>query len=541
MNPKEQVTKLLTSFRQFWDAQEKKRKIAYIAIIVAIILIAVIVAAILNRKEYTVLYEGLDTAEASEIVSHIQELGYEVSLKSDGSVVVPKGTEDKLTMEMALQGYPKSNLTYDLYTNNVDMFSTESEKREYARMALENRLSAVISSLEGVEKATVTLSIPEQQNTVITTVKKEPSASVVVYLGKNVVLTNEQIEGIRHIVQMSYVGLKEENISIVDSYGIPQIEKETSVDVVADVTKKLAFKTNLENTIKEKILELLRPIYGDDGVSVAVNMVLDFDSKVSEKTDYTPEGNTNSGVLQHGDATEASGGTTVDGGVVGVETNADDTYPTGNTNGNGAWTENSLSNTYLVDTYKEQVEKAGYDIESLSIAVVVYTDYISEAQRQDLVKLVANAGSVNPDLADSVVTVTNFAKFDANLGNDVSVPVYLFGLTFNQLIVAGAILLILLIVLIVVLIITSSSAKNKRRKFEEQVLAASMADAEEGREITDTFNIGLDGQPVEIPSLTNEATDTKDVVIRREITDFARNSPEIVAQLLKNWMKEEEE
>lgn len=541
MNPKEQVTKLLTSFRQFWDAQEKKRKIAYIAIIVAIILIAVIVAAILNRKEYTVLYEGLDTAEASEIVSQIQELGYEVSLKSDGSVVVPKGTEDKLTMEMALQGYPKSNLTYDLYTNNVDMFSTESEKREYARMALENRLSAVISSLEGVEKATVTLSIPEQQNTVITTVKKEPSASVVVYLGKNVVLTNEQIEGIRHIVQMSYVGLKEENISIVDSYGIPQIEKETSVDVVADVTKKLAFKTNLENTIKEKILELLRPIYGDDGVSVAVNMVLDFDSKVSEKTDYIPEGNTNSGVLQHGDATEASGGTTVDGGVVGVETNADDTYPTGNTNGNGAWTENSLSNTYLVDTYKEQVEKAGYDIESLSIAVVVYTDYISEAQRQDLVRLVANAGSVNPDLADSVVTVTNFAKFDANLGNDVSVPVYLFGLTFNQLIVAGAILLILLIVLIVVLIITSSSAKNKRRKFEEQVLAASMADAEEGREITDTFNIGLDGQPVEIPSLTNEATDTKDVVIRREITDFARNSPEIVAQLLKNWMKEEEE
>lgn len=541
MNPKEQVTKLLTSFRQFWDAQEKKRKIAYIAIIVAIILIAVIVAAILNRKEYTVLYEGLDTAEASEIVSQIQELGYEVSLKSDGSVVVPKGTEDKLTMEMALQGYPKSNLTYDLYTNNVDMFSTESEKREYARMALENRLSAVISSLEGVEKATVTLSIPEQQNTVITTVKKEPSASIVVYLGKNVVLTNEQIEGIRHIVQMSYVGLKEENISIVDSYGIPQIEKETSVDVVADVTKKLAFKTNLENTIKEKILELLRPIYGDDGVSVAVNMVLDFDSKVSEKTDYTPEGNTNSGVLQHGDATEASGGTTVDGGVVGVETNADDTYPTGNTNGNGAWTENSLSNTYLVDTYKEQVEKAGYDIESLSIAVVVYTDYISEAQRQDLVRLVANAGSVNPDLADSVVTVTNFAKFDANLGNDVSVPVYLFGLTFNQLIVAGAILLILLIVLIVVLIITSSSAKNKRRKFEEQVLAASMADAEEGREITDTFNIGLDGQPVEIPSLTNEATDTKDVVIRREITDFARNSPEIVAQLLKNWMKEEEE
>lgn len=540
MNVREQLTKILDSFKQFWDAQEKKRKITYLVVLAAILLVAVVAAILLNRKEYVVLYQGLETNEAAEIVSQIQDLGYDVGLKSDGSITVLKGTEDTLTMQMAQMGYPKSNLTYDLYTQNVDMFSSESEKREYARMALENRLSAIIGSLGGVERAVVNLSLPEQKNTVISTVRKYPTASVTVYLEKNATLSNEQIQGITHIVQMSYAGLTEENISITDGFGIPQIAGETSIDVVADVTRKLAFKTNLENTIKNKILDLLVPIYSEDGVSVAVNMVLNFDAKVSENTDYSADGTGNTGVLQHGDATNASGNTTADGGVVGVEGNADDTYPTGDTNGNGAWSESSVSNTYLVDTYKEQVEKNGYTIDSLSIAVVVYTDYISEAQRMDLVNLVAKAGSINPTVAEDVVAVTNFPKFDENPDLEPAVPTYILGLTFNQLVIAGAILLILLIVLIAALVITSKNAKSKRIKFERQVLAASAAEDDDD-EIVDTFTINLNGGSIEVPSLSGETADTKETIIRREIKDFAKNSPDIVAQLLKNWMKEEED
>lgn len=537
---KEQLSKLTTSFRQFWDAQEKKRKIAYIAILIAIVLIAVIIVIILNKKDYAVLYEGLEANEASEIVTAIQDLGYDVTLKSGGTIMVPAGTENVLTMEMAMKGYPKSALNYDLYTNNIDMFTTSSQEREYARMLLQERLSAIIGTFEGVQKATVTISIPEQKNTVISSLRQEPTAAVTVYLDADYKLTDKQIVGIRNTVRNGCVGLTDENISIVDGYGIPQIEGENEIDVIADETRKFAFKTNLENSIKNKILELLTPIYGDDGVSAAVNIVLNFDKKVAENTDYIPEGNGNTGVLQHGDASEASGGTTVDGGVVGVETNADDTYPTGDTNGNGAWTQNSVSNTYLVDTYKEQIEKAGYTIDGLSISTVVYTDYISEAQRLDLVNLVANAGGVNPAVAQDVVTVTNFPKFGTEITNDTA-PVYLFGLTLNQLIAAAAILLILLIIVVVVLVITSRSAKNKRAKFEQQILASEALAGADGEPIVDTFTMDLDGtSPADIPSLSAEE-DTKEVAIRREISDFAKNSPEIVAQLLKNWMKDDTE
>ncbi len=538
----EQVQKLLRSFTQFWEAQDKKRRVIYIALLAVIVLAAVIVAIILNKKDYVILYEGLETTEASEMMALIEEMDYEARL-SNGTIMVLKGTENDIVMRLAQQEYPKNSMNYTYTTTQTGMFTTNEEYRTLYMIDVQDKLSAQISSMENISNAVVNLTSPQQKNTVIQELRQYPTASVMVYLDGIEKLSNKQITGITHLVKMSWQGLTDENISIVDSFGIPQIITEDGdYDYLVEETKRLVFKTNLENTIKEKILGLLIPAYGEDGVSVAVNMVLDLDSKVSENTEYTPEGNTNAGVLQHADADNATGGTTADGGVVGVEGNADDTYPTGDTNGTGAWSENSLSNTYLVDTYKEQVEKAGYDIEGLSISVVVYTDFLSEAQRQDLVRLVGNAGTVNPQIVEDVVTVTNFPKYSDIIEADTDVvPVYLFGLTFDQLILVGAIVLILLLIIFIVLAIVSRNASKKRKAFEKQVIESSVlaADTENG-EPADTFIFGENGEPIEVPSLTDEQIETKEVVIRREISEFAKQSPEIVAQLLKTWIKEED-
>ena len=542
MAVKEQVTKVKKTFTTFWDGQSKTRKIIYIAILAAIVLLAVIVTVALNKKDYVILYEGLETTEAAEMVTLIEEMGYEAKL-SGGTITVLKGTENYIAIQLAQQEYPKSSLGYPFSTENTGMFTTGEEREAYYKIDTENRLGAIIGAMENISKAVVTLTAPEQKNTVISANKQHPTAGVVVYLDGIEKLSNKQIVGITHLVKVSWSGLTEENIVIVDNYGIPQIAGEDSdYDLIVEETKKLAFKTQLENTIKDKVLELLVPIYSEEGVSVAVNMVLDFDSKVSETTDYSPEGNTNTGVLQHGDVEAASGGTTTDGGVVGVEGNADDTYPTGDTDGYGAWSEEAYSNTYLVDTYKEQVEKAGYEIDGLSISVVVYEDYLSEAEKQDLVRLVGNAGTVNPAVLEEVVTVTNFRKFDAL--DDVpagAAPKYLFGLTFDQLIFVGAIVLILILIILIVMAILSGNAKKKRKEFEKQIIERSGLVPSEGEEPVDTFTFSDAGEPIEVPSLTDEQIETKEVAIRREISEFAKFSPEIVAQLLRSWMKEEED
>lgn len=534
----EKIQKTITTVKEYWGRQTKKTKGIYIGGLALVLIIAIVAAVLLNRKEYVVLYEGLETSEAAEIVQLIEDAGYECTLRSGGTIVVPKGTEDTIAMTLAMQKYPKSSINYDTYTTNVGMFTTESEKRQYERIAAEERLSAILSSFEGVREAVATLTIPEKKNTVIEAYKQEPSANAVIYLEDGVKLTNEQIEGMTYLI--TTYGIDKENITLVDNYGVLLLAEDTPADVVAEETRKLKFKTDLENQIREKIEALLIPAYGEDGFSAAVNMVLNFDSKVSEDTVYTPSTNDERGMLQHTDASQASGYATADGGVVGVETNADDTYPEGATNGNGQWTENSVSNTYLVNTYKEQVEKAGYVIDGLSISVVIYTDYLPDTTRQNLVNLVANTGTVNPAVAQDVVTVTNLQKYSEAVPAEAQT--FLFGLTLSQLVILGAILLGILLILIIVLVSLRSGAKKKRREFEKTILEQH-APADGEPLIDSFFSLSDEGSPsVDIPSLNADTgVETKETIIRRELTDFARTSPEIVAQLLRSWVHEEEE
>ena len=534
----EKIQKTITTVKEYWGRQTKKTKGIYIGGLALVLIIAIVAAVLLNKKDYVVLYEGLDTSEAAEIVQLIEESGYECTLRSGGTIVVPKGSEDKIAMTLAMQKYPKSSINYDTYTTNVGMFTTESEKRQYERMAAEERLSAILSSFEGVREAVATLTIPEKKNTVIEAYKQEPSANAVIYLEDGVKLTNEQIEGMTYLI--TTYGIKKENITLVDNYGVLLLAEDTPADVVAEETRKLKFKNDLENQIREKIEALLIPAYGEDGFSAAVNMVLNFDSKVSEDTVYTPSTDDERGMLQHTDASQASGYATADGGVQGVETNADDTYPEGTTNGNGQWTENSVSNTYLVNTYKEQVEKAGYVIDGLSISVVIYTDYLPDTTRQNLVNLVANAGTVNPAVAQDVVTVTNLQKTPDTV--DASAQTFIFGLTLSQLVILGAILLGILLILIIILVSLRTGAKRKRREFEKTILAQH-APAEGEPLIDSFFSLSDEGSPsVDISSLNADTgVETKETIIRRELTDFARTSPEIVAQLLRSWVHEEEE
>lgn len=534
----EKIQKTITTVKEYWGRQTKKTKGIYIGGLALVLIIAIVAVVLLNKKDYVVLYEGLETSEAAEIVQLIEDAGYECTLRSGGTIIVPKGTEDKIAMNLAMQKYPKTAINYDTYTTNVGMFTTESEKRQYERIAAEERLSAILSSFEGVREAVATLTIPEKKNTVIEAYKQEPSANAVIYLENDVKLTNEQIEGMTYLI--TTYGIKKENITLVDNYGALLLEEDTPADVVAEETRKLKFKNDLENQIREKIEALLIPAYGEDGFSAAVNMVLNFDTKVSEDTVYTPSTNDERGMLQHTDASQASGYATADGGVQGVETNADDTYPEGTTNGNGQWTENSVSNTYLVNTYKEQVEKAGYVIDGLSISVVIYTDYLPDTTRQNLVNLVANAGTVNPAVAQDVVTVTNLQKTPDTV--DASAQTFIFGLTLSQLVILGAILLGILLILIIILVSLRTSARRKRREFEKTILAQH-APADGEPLIDSFFSLSDEGSPsVDIPSLNADTgVETKETIIRRELTDFARTSPEIVAQLLRSWVHEEEE
>lgn len=106
--------------------------------------------------------------------------------------------------------------------------------------------------------------------------------------------------------------------------------------------------------------------------------------------DYVPQGN-NSGVLQHAD------GNTVDGGIVGLEANADDTYPTGNTSGAGAWRENSYSYQEYFNTEEySSIIESGYKSVAANPLSTFSVD-VDTASYANVRRMIEYGGNVNPE------------------------------------------------------------------------------------------------------------------------------------------------
>ena len=104
---------------EFFGKLSKKTRILILIGIVAVIVIAVITAVVLNQKSYTVLFSGVTEEEATQIVGKLQESGVEYKYKGDGTILVDEAVADQTRADLAYEGYPKSGFTYDVFTENV--------------------------------------------------------------------------------------------------------------------------------------------------------------------------------------------------------------------------------------------------------------------------------------------------------------------------------------------------------------------------------------------------------------------------------------
>lgn len=542
---KEQANGIAKSASQFWKSQSKKNRIIMLSVIALLVIVAVVLAVSMNKKEtYAVLYTGLDAAESAQIVSEIQAMNVEVQVNGDGEILVPPDKENNIRMELATKGYPKTAYSYSIWTENVDMFTTDSQKREIVKMQLETRLKETIETLTVVDTAHVIIDIPENSNTVISSNRKEPTASVVLHLLPNMPLSSSQVTGIKHIVMTALSGLKEENITITDGNGntLSNSSSQQGVDEIIFETQKLQFKTDFEGAIKEEILNLLRPAYGENGVNVTVNALFDYDKKVSESTTYTPSVGEN-GMVSNESTGESSGTSTGGtGNVVGVEPNADGTYPTLDGDGvtSQSWSEMNRTTSYLVNTLKEQTEKNGYYVEQVSISVVVYRERLGDTEKVSVINVICNAANTIPELVsvENIPLLAERPKDSSVVDSEVPVisdKLY-FGFTLDEIIIYAIIIAIaILIILIIVATILSKIRKKKARKLEA---AREAAEAERAAQFSASLAAEIGAHGEDIRSLSENQPETKEAAVRREIGEFSKNSPDIAAQLIKSWLRD---
>ena len=558
----EKLKTVVTTVKTKWTDASKMAKILIISIPVVVIAIIIVLCVMLNSNKSTaVLFSGLSTSESGEIASAIQELGVtDVTVNTNGDIIVPAEKADSLRMQMWAQGYPKTTINYDIWNNGVDLWSTDTDKREVKRQQLESRLGATIASMDKIQSATANITLPEVSNYALSDNKGESQCAVFIQLKADAEpLTNEEVRAIYRGVTTSVEGLTKENVSIMDSklnsyewvdpeLDQPEEDEDTDKSGVDIARKRLEFEQEFVQVLKDGLGDMFTKMYGEDGFAFNVSARLNYDSRNTESTQYTPAEGTDHGVKDHEDKVTWGGALDEDGGIVGVTPNADlsPDYPTytGLEDGQNYYY-NKEEIQYSVSNVKETVTKDGYSIDSLSVGLVVNQTNMTQGERDALQAIVANAAGTTVDLVSVynipfALSATNNggANGDGNL-QIITPPVDTFRNTLLYVVVGLGIVLILLLVMTLMM---SHSRKKKIRRRQEAAFAAA---AQSGQTQTDAGATAQEQESPEevdfnIASLTEEAAkESRETILKREISDFSKTNPEIVAQIIKNMMKAE--
>ena len=552
----EKVKKITVKVKEKWTGFSKAIKIMLIAIPIAIIAIIIVLAILLNHKDRGVLFSGLSTTEAGEIVSAINSLGVtDVTLRDNGDIVVPAENIDSLRMQLSVQGYPKNAKNYDIWNDGIDLWSTDTDKREVARQQREANIAATLRLLEPVASATVTLDIPKTRDYVITETKEVPRCSVLLKLRNDDGLTNAEVRGIFRLVETSVENLTIDNISVTDTLGRSymwiseeeELNGQKDASGVSVARKRQQFVLEMQNAITSKLRDSLATVYGDKNYTVNVSAILNYDAKKVESTEYVPVDGTTHGVLEHDEHIIASDQLNTSGGLIGTTPNADlsPDYPTieGLVDGEKYYYRKD-ENQYDVTNIKTTIEKDGYSIDKLTVGVAINRTNLTEGEREQIRGWVAAAAGT--DIENVAVHNEAFALTTNNgttVGDGSGLGIYTRPVDSfrNTLLFVVIGLGVLLVLLLIASLFVSKSRKRKIRRRQEQALAAAQAAASESS-FSGAATMGEAPQEVDfnIASLTEEAgKDSRETILKREIAEFANTNPEIVASIIKNLLRDE--
>lgn len=515
--------KFFKPLKEYWDKMEKKRRITSIVIAAVALLLIIILVLLLNRTEYAVLYSGLSSQEAGEILVRLEEMEVDAKAQGTGTILVPEAQEDSLRMQLSSEGYPQSGLNYDLFEQSTGFGTTDYEKQKYMQFQLQERLQGAIKTLDNVEDAIVNLYIPESSSFVLKSDKEAASASVILTLKSGVEFTKEQAKSVAGLIAKSVPGLTEDQVFLIDSKGNTLNKLDSTQAELAGT--QLQLENEMSQEYKEKIENMLAPVLGETKFVVAVRAELDFDKRTTESTIFEPvEGSSDGIPVSISESKEKATGADTAGNV-GMDANGGaPEYPVVNTE-TGTYENTQKTVNYEINQTKDLVQKSEGTIKDLSVSVILDNQDLQAGAADKVRALVAGAIGIPEERV--VVENMNFSgeptAIESMMAEAQSTNEYVRKQAFLRNAVIFGIIALIILVAIFMLV----SWRNKKRREEEERLLLLEAERRAAEEAKFGDAIG-DGETFE------EKKSDK----RRFIENNIAQNPEFVVQLLRNWLDE---
>ncbi|WP_027327589.1 flagellar basal-body MS-ring/collar protein FliF [Helicobacter pametensis] len=274
----------------------RKQKFVILGVVLAIIaFLAYLIVFSANqgssaKSGYAVLFEGVDPSDSALIVQHLQQNKIPYELSKEDTILVPKAQVYEQRIALASKGIPKSSKVGFEIFDTKDFGATDFDQKIKFLRATEGELSRTIETLIPIESASVHIALPKES--VFVSKDTPPTASVVVKIRENMVLSPSQVLGIKNLVSAAISKLTPENVKIVNEHGETlgeNTEENNSRELSKIIAVQMRYKTNYEKALEDKVINILAPIVGgEDRVVAKVTAEFDFRQTKSTQESFDP-------------------------------------------------------------------------------------------------------------------------------------------------------------------------------------------------------------------------------------------------------------
>jgi flagellar M-ring protein FliF len=467
----------------------------------------------------------------------------------------------KVRLQIAALGLPKnSKVGFSLF-DKQEFGATDFEQNIKYLRAIEGELASTIESINAVKSAKVNIAKPKES--LFVSQKVPVTASVMIELRPNMVLSPKQVTGIKNLVAAAIPRLKPENVKIINQYGDLLGENDALTQDNELLKAELIYKKRYEKALEDKIKDILAPIVGGYNKVVA-KVDVDFDfSKVKSKAEIFSPDNVVRSEQTMEEKREGYSPKQV-GGVPGAVSNIGPVQGLKSQQLKNKYNKSTTTTNYEISKTIKDTTENFVKIKRITAAVVVDGKYEMKKDKKGEEKL-----TYIPLSKENLASITNLVKssigFNPKRGDDVSVSNFQFNISNNtqntltpvnkvSMMISSYLgpfepilkYIFLAIILFVFYkkVITPFSEKMLEIKPEEEEFTKKEINFEE-EEVEDTYDKlkELKTKVEQQLGINNEINqeDLKYDVLLERIKDMAEEKTEEFASVLQSLLKESEE
>jgi flagellar M-ring protein FliF len=242
-----------------------------------------------READFRPLFTGLAPEDAAGIVQRLKESGVDYRLPEGGGVVMaPSARIAELRLVMAASGLPKAGrIGFELF-DKTNLGATEFTEHVNYRRALEGELERSVMSLEAVEQARVHLTFPK--DSVFLDAQQPAKASVLVKLRPGARLAPQNVLAIDHLIASAVEGLSPDAVSVLDMNGnlLGRPRPPGTADSPELSEAALDYRHSVETDLLAKINSTLEPLLGAEKFRAGVSVECDFSGGEQSEEIFDP-------------------------------------------------------------------------------------------------------------------------------------------------------------------------------------------------------------------------------------------------------------